>query len=173
MFTCLVKRNKDKAIVNASLHLQAFCLVVQQITRENNVARFKESSFEDKVSVTIKRLQHGNLLLVNNTETPTQRFFDKNQANNVAGLLVLVLYYFIPSGTHTSPLLSVLFLSSPDSTNHTGFMRTGFTSGRCLCKSYCETPATSSPLRFIEATTKRHLITSSATHDGSTFIRDL
>ena len=121
LFTCLVKRNKDKAIVNTSLHLQAFCLVVQQITRENNVSRLTESSVEVKVSVAMKRLQHGNLLLVNNTETPTQIFFDKNQANDVAGLLVLVIYYFILSGTHTAPLLSVLFSSFPDSTKHTGF----------------------------------------------------
>ena len=144
----LNKRHKDKAIVNAPLHLQPLCLV-QQITRENNVAQLTESSVEIKVSGTIRRLQHDNLLLINNTETPTQRFFDKSQANDLLGLLLLMLYYFILSGTQKSPLLSVLFLS------------------------YCETPATSSLLRFIEETTNRHLITSSATHDSSTFTRDL
>ena len=78
-------------------------------------------------------------------------------------LLHLVLYHFVLSGTHTAPLLSALFLSSPVSAKHTGFICTGFTYGCCICESYCETPATSSQLKFSKATTNRRLRTSRLT----------
>ena len=54
---------------------------------------------------------------------PTQKFVNRIKAfdnNNmrINRVLHMVLYNVIPSGTHTSPLLSVLLLSSPVSAEH-------------------------------------------------------
>lgn len=101
---------------------QALCLVhdekVQKIKREDNVAWLPESSMEVEFSLNTKSLRRGNLLSVNNKETPTQRFVGGVEAIEESGmgmveLLHLVLSHSVLSGILAAPLLSALFKSFP------------------------------------------------------------
>ena len=151
---------KDNASTYATLHLLIMMLQSCPLFPESyKLPILPGSSVTVENILTITKLRHGNLFSLNSPEIQTHRIVGRVEVLLVANakqihqfaaridtledsslditrLLDLVISYYVLSETHTVPLLSALFQSSPVPTKNTDFMCTKTPYVHSTCVSY-------------------------------------